>query len=599
MKRKTITNTIRSIAFIAATLAVNIGVKAQVINTIAGDGAAAYSGDGAAALLAQVRDPTSVKVDGAGNIYIADRGNHCIRKINASGTISTIAGTGGSSGMSGDGSAATSAQLNTPSSMAIDGAGNIYITDYGNNRIRKVNTSGIISTIAGGIVSGSTGDGGPAVDALLNRPQGINLDAAGNLYFADELNNAIRKINLTTGIITRVAGAGSSSFSGDGGAATAATLRYPKDVVVDASGNVFIADHGNHRIRKVNSSGVISTLTGGATFGYSGDGADASLAEIKFPYSLSIDHQGNLLFNDQGNNRIRKIFTSGIIVSEAGNGSYGFSGDGGSCYGAQISTIGITNDATGNIYLAEYGYHRIRKITPAAATISGAATVCKGNTTTLTSSVAGGSWVSYNSSIADINASGILTAHNTGIATIAYLSTTDGVAFINVTVNPEPAAITGTPTVCVGATTALSNATSGGTWSSSNTSIATIDATGNCSGVTTGSAKITYALSAGCYALSDMTVVTCASDVKHVTDNNNSIEVYPNPTKGTFTITIPDNEQEALVTITDVLGKTVYSTMTRNKVTAYCTIPNVVTGNYFIKVAAGEKVYRSKLVITD
>jgi trimeric autotransporter adhesin len=599
MKKKIFTIAIGSLAFIAATLVVSVGVNAQIINTIAGTGAPSFGGDGAAATLAQLSDPSSVKVDAAGNIYIADRGNHCIRKINTTGTISTIAGTGGTSGFSGDGAAATAALLNTPGSMAIDATGNIYISDYGNNKIRKVDAAGIITTIAGGVGSGSSGDGGPATAALLNRPQGINLDAAGNIYFADELNNSIRKITVTTGIISKVAGAGSSSFSGDGGAATAATLQYPKDVVVDADGNVLIADHSNHRIRKVNTAGIISTIAGGTTFGYSGDGFDATGALIKYPYALTIDNKGNLLFNDQGNNRVRKIFTSGIITSVAGNGSYGFSGDGASCYGADLSTVGITSDATGNIYLAEYGYHRIRKITPAAASISGASTICKGNTTSLSSSVSGGSWNSYNASIANVDASGNVTGHNTGISTIGYFTTTDGIAYINVTVNAEPAAIAGTPTVCIAATTSLTHTASGGTWSSSNASIATVDATGNCSGLAVGSALITYTLPTGCYSMFGMGVIACPTEVKTARDNNCTINVYPNPSAGTFSISLPDREGNSVVTVSDILGKTILTRDAGNNKTIDCTIPNAIPGNYFVKVTTGKNIYRSSLVISQ
>ena len=602
MKKKIFTIAIGSLAFIAATFVVSVGVNAQIINTIAGTGAPSFGGDGAAAALAQLSDPSAVKVDAAGNIYIADRGNDCIRKINTSGIISTIAGTAGTSGFAGDGAAATAALLNTPGSIAIDGSGNIYISDYGNHAIRKVDAAGIITTVAGGggsASSGSSGDGGPATAALLNRPQGMNLDAAGNIYFADEQNNAVRKINVSTGIISRVAGTGSASFTGDGGAATAATLKYPKDVVVDADGNVFIADHSNHRIRKVNSAGIISTITGGTTFGYSGDGLDATGALIKYPYALTIDNQGNLLFNDQGNNRIRKIFTSGIITSVAGNGSYGFSGDGGSCYSADLSTVGITCDAAGNIYLAEYGYHRIRKITPAAASISGTSTICKGNITTLSGSVAGGSWISYNASIANVDASGNVTGHNTGISTIGYLTTIDGIAYINVTVNAEPAAIAGTPTVCIAATTSLSHTAGGGTWTSSNASIASVDATGNCTGVAVGSALITYTLTTGCYSMFGMGVISCTTDVKEIADNITDIKLFPNPSTGTFSISLPDHEGNSAVTVTDILGKTILTRDAGNHKTIDCTIPNTIPGNYFVKITTGKNIYRSSLVITQ
>lgn len=602
MKKKIFTIAIGSLAFIAATFVVSVGVNAQIINTIAGTGAPSFGGDGAAATLAQLSDPSAVKVDAAGNIYIADRGNDCIRKINTSGIISTIAGTAGTSGFAGDGAAATAALLNTPGSIAIDGSGNIYISDYGNHAIRKVDAAGIITTVAGGggsASSGSSGDGGPATAALLNRPQGMNLDAAGNIYFADEQNNAVRKINVSTGIISRVAGTGSASFTGDGGAATAATLKYPKDVVVDADGNVFIADHSNHRIRKVNSAGIISTIAGGATFGSTGNGGMANAALLKSPYALTIDNEGNLLINDQGNNCIRAIYTSGIINSIAGSGAYGFSGDGGPSYSADISTVGITSDAAGNIYLAEYGYHRIRKITPAVVTVSGTTAICVENITTLTPSMAGGTWGSFTPSIASVDVSGNVTGHSAGVASIFYFSPADGSVTKNVTVNAAPAAIAGTPTVCIAATTPLSHSAGGGTWTSSNPSIATIDASGNCSGVATGSALITYTLTTGCYTLFGMGVISCPTDVKEIADNITDITLFPNPSTGTFSISLPDREGSSVVTVSDILGKTILTRDAGNNKTIDCTIPNAIPGNYFVKITTGKNIYRSSLVISQ
>jgi hypothetical protein len=598
MKKKIFTIAVGSIAFIAATMCVSIGVNAQIINTIAGTGSPSYGGDGAAATLAQISDPTSVKVDAAGNIYIVDRGNECIRKVNTAGTISTIAGTAGSSGYSGDGGAATAAQINSPSSVAVDGSGNIYITDYGNNRIRKVDASGIITTIAGGTTSGSTGDGGPATDALLNRPQGINVDAAGNVFFVDEQNHAVRKITVSTGIISRVAGIGTSGSGGDGGSATAANMLFPKDVVVDPMGNVFIADYGNHRIRKVNTSGIISTIAGGATSG-STTGGYAVDALINHPYAVALDNQGNLLFNDQGNNFIRIIFTSGIMTAIVGNGFYGFTGDGGNPGTAKISTIGIAADTSGNTYLAEYGYHRIRKVTASGITLSGTKSICLGNPSTLTASLSGGTWGSYDTTIATVDASGVVTGLTAGIATLFYFTSSGGSATVNVSVNPAPAAIAGTTTVCIAATTTLTNATAGGTWSSSNGAIATIDAAGTYTGIAAGSAVMTYTIAGGCYATQAIDVISCPINVKSEPETSATISLYPNPSSGTINISLPENGSVATITVSDMYGR-VLETFEAAKVRNFQhSMTGVPAGNYIIQIATGKEVYRKKLTVVN
>ena len=230
-----------------------------MISTVAGSGTAGFSGDGGAATAALLNTPSGVALDGAGNLYISDGLNHRIRKVDSSGNISTVAGTG-TQGYGGDGGAATAALLNTPADVALDGAGNLYIVDNNNHRIRKVDSAGNISTVAGTGTAGFSGDGGAAMAALLNHPVGVALDALGNLYIADQLNHRIRKIAtvpgfsagiLSTGVITTVAGDGAQGYGGDGGAAVAAQLNLPVGVALDGAGNLYIADRSNNRIRKV------------------------------------------------------------------------------------------------------------------------------------------------------------------------------------------------------------------------------------------------------------------------------------------------------------------------------------------------------------
>jgi sugar lactone lactonase YvrE len=267
----------------------------DVITTIAGTGSTTYSGDNGQATAAGLKNPFGVALDAAGNVYIADTYNHRIRKATIStGIITTIAGTGTSS-YSGDNGPATSATLNNPSGVALDSAGNIYIADLGNSRIRKVTVStGIISTIAGTGTVSYSGDNGQATSATLNYPFGVGLDTASNVYIADTSNHRIRKVTISTGIITTFAGTGTASYSGDNGPATSATLNYPSGVAVDSAGNIYIAATENNRIRKVTvSTGIITTIAGSSTSGsYSGDNGPATSATLYNPYGVAVDSAG-------------------------------------------------------------------------------------------------------------------------------------------------------------------------------------------------------------------------------------------------------------------------------------------------------------------
>jgi sugar lactone lactonase YvrE len=258
-----------------------------------------------------------VALDAAGNLYIADTSNQRIRKVDASGTISTVAGNG-SSGFSGDGGAATLAQLNFPQGVALDAAGNLYIADLSNQRIRKVDASGTISTVAGNGTQGFSGDGAAATLAQLTIPQGVALDAAGNLYIADRNNQRIRKVD-ASGTISTVAGNGTFGFSGDGGAATLAQLWNPRAWRWMRRATC-TSRMGNQRIRKVDASGTISTVAGNGALGFSGDGGAATLAQLIGPQGVALDAAGNLYIADTNNQRIRKVDASGTISTVAGNG---------------------------------------------------------------------------------------------------------------------------------------------------------------------------------------------------------------------------------------------------------------------------------------
>ena len=306
-------------------------VISNIIVTVAGDYSQGgnYSGDGYAATSAALYYPSGVAVDSSGNLYIADQFNNVIRKVDTNGIITTVAGDNSLGGnYSGDGYAATGAALNYPIGVAVDGSGNLYIADSGNNVVRKVNTSGIITTVAGDNSLGGnySGDGYAATGAALNYPTSVSVDGSGNLYIADSDNFVIRKVN-TSGIITTVAGDNSlgGNYSGDGYAATGAALNYPDDVVVDGFGNLFISDTGNGVIRKVNTGGIITTMAGDNSLngGYSGDGYAATSAALNSPNGIVLDGSGNLYIADSGNNVIREVNTSGIITTFAGNHGLG------------------------------------------------------------------------------------------------------------------------------------------------------------------------------------------------------------------------------------------------------------------------------------
>ena len=340
-----------------------------------------YAGDGAAATLAQLTYPTDVAVDSSGNVYIADYGNFVIRQVTTDGVIHTYAGNN-TPGYSGDGGAPTSAALYQPFGVAVDSSGNLYISEYGDSRIRKVTpststtsgtttttTAGKISTIAGTGSFGFAGDGSTATSGQLNLPHGIAVDSGGNVYVADWGNNRIRKI-ASGGNISTVAGNGLGSYSGDAGAATSAQFNVPSAVAVDSAGNIYIADTANNAVRQITAKGVVSTFAGTGIAGFSGDGAAANKAQLSAPQSLAVDTAGNVYIADSGNLRVRVVGTSGNITTFAGSGSPGYGGDGAAAASATFYLpSAVATDKSGNVYIADYSVGVVRKVT-SAGTIS-------------------------------------------------------------------------------------------------------------------------------------------------------------------------------------------------------------------------------------
>jgi uncharacterized protein (TIGR03437 family) len=331
------------------------------IGTVAGNGIAGSTGDNGLAASAELNGPDGVAMDSAGNLFIADYYNNKVRKVTPAGTITTVAGTG-DDGSGGDLGPAISARLSHPSGVAVDNAGNLFIADYMNNRIRKVTPGGTISTVAGNGTEGYNGDSIPATSAELWLPIGVAVDSAGNLFIAELTGYRIRKVT-PAGTISTVAGNGSPGYND--GPATSAGLNFPTGVAVDGAGNIFIADRGNNFIRKVTPAGMMSRVAGNGNQGFSGDGGPATSAALSYPSGVAVDAAGDLFIADAGNNLIRKVTPDGTISTVAGNRTSSSGGDGGPATSAGISSPpGVIVDNAGNLFIADFGNNKIRKLTP-------------------------------------------------------------------------------------------------------------------------------------------------------------------------------------------------------------------------------------------
>lgn len=623
------------ISFFALLACISNSYAQYIITTVAGSGSTDFTWPEGVATTIGLNNPYDVYYSPAGRYYIVHP--HGVRMVDAAGMLHNIAG-GNTSGYYGDGGPATAALFNNPQGIVGDTAGNLYIADAYNFVIRKINAAGIISTIAGNSTSGYSGDGGAATAAQMGSPRGITIDRIGNIYFTDGGNNCVRKIN-TSGIISTVAGIGSSTygFSGDGGPATAALMNNPIDVALDTFGNLYIADRGNNRIRKVSASGIIATIAGVMSPGFSGDGGAATLAQIR-PTGIAIDDDGNIFIADNSNNRVRMINSAGVITTIAGNGIAGYSDDLCNATAAKLNrTIEITIDLLGNLYLTDIGNLRIRKLTPNFVPVfsTGAVhtlTVCKDAPATSINS-----WLavndtntgqplawsaltapahgSYAGAYTAFSAGGITvpsglyytpapgySGFDTFILSVSDCSGSKDTAALYIYVySPAVGAgvISGLDTVCPGNTITLTSTVPGGTWVATNAA-ATVSA-GVVMGATAGIDTILYIVNNSCLADTTAHVVEVKDCPTSIATGdlarNQSLRIFPNPNDGSFTISaMQDIDEEVSIIITNLLGENVNETAVRANKESTIKL-DVANGVYFLNVVSAGSVVSRKVVI--
>ncbi len=630
------------------------------IYRFAGTGTSAYAGDGGPASTANLKGPTGVAVDAAGNVYISDGPDARIRVVNTSGVISTFAGTG-ATGFSGDGGAATAARFTNPGGLAFDTSGNLFVADKSNNRIRRITTAGVIRTIAGSGGAGSTGDGGAATSGTINTPVNITTDRLGNVFIAEQSGNRVRKVN-AAGTISTYAGTGTAGFSGDGGAATSAALSSPFGLAVDASNNLYIGDMANNRVRIVTAGGTIATYAGTGSAAFGGDGGAATAAQLNAPAGVLVDNGGNLYIVDKANGRIRKIagpnsavvFTGGAVQSLTACAGIATALDAvmsindadvgqtetwtvntapahGTLAGYSITrtSTGAAITPTGLSYTATTSYtgadsFKIQvsdgvasvittiRVTvgaaPNAGVISGPTSVCEAASITLTETVTGGTW-SVSNAIATISGTGVVTGLTAGIDTVKYtVTSTCGSVFASyaVTSNPLPVVpgIMGAFSTAVGATVTLTDAAAGGVWATSNAAVASINTTGDVTGVSVGTATISYTLTNGfgCDAFRTLNfTVTPFLAVNAVQKLGIAVQLFPNPANSSITLNWAGaTTGNGAVMITNYTGTQVLKTAIDfagtegSKAIDVSALPN---GIYMLKVITEHDSYNQKIEI--
>ena len=590
-----------------------LSAEAQVITTVAGNGTSGYMGNNGLATAAELNGSAGIAFDAAGNMYIAEYSNNTIRKVAAgTGIITTVAGTG-TAGNTGDGFAATSAKLWHSCGVAVDTAGNIYIADGGNNKIRKVTKStGIITTVAGNGTAGYTGDGISAITAELKTPYGVAVDINGNIFIADYGNHRVRKVTASTGLISTVAGTGTAGYSADGVAANTSELNYPIGVALDAASNIYISDFTNQRIRKVRvSSGLISTVAGTGTSGFVGDGTTATSAQISKPSGLTVDAAGNIYFAGY-DNRVRKVTAStGILSTLAGDGTAAYLGDGGCAAASELyNPYGVAVDAAGDVIIGDQSNNRVRKITPFSITSQPAsATVCSLTNASFiiaAEGVATYQWqVNTGSGFTNITNTGVYSGDST--ATLQITGATGAMNgytyqciltsciavnsdFATLTVNPSPVFTTSVSSATITANQAGANYQ----WVNCGTGNSLIPGEINQSYTAPADGNYAVIVSLGtcvdtsaCLAIVNLGMNELA--------NNISAAVYPNPFTSQTTISFSEEQKNTTVSITDVVGKLIYTSMANETRQINLTL-NKAPGIYFVTIISEGKKQVLKLI---
>lgn len=573
----------------AMVILMSSSVHAQIISTIVGTGTASSTGDGGLATAANTYENYGLDVDVNGNIYFTEYSTHRVRKIDGvTGIISTIAGLG-VAGSSGDGGLATAAGLDDPLDVAVDGNGNIYIGTY-NGRIRRIDgTTGIITTVAGTGVRGYSGDGGLATSAQIDRCYGIETDAANNVYFTQYDQDRVRKLTVSTGIISTAIGTGAASSTGDGGLATSATIDGPLGIGIDQSNNIYLSEWSGYRIRKVNATtGIINTIAGTGVNSSTGDGGLATAATIRNIWDVSINGNGDVFIAGQNTDKIRKVDgTTGNISTVIGTGIPGFSGDGGLANAAQIDDPrGIIFDQFNNLFICDRGNRRIRRVDYCpTVTLSAPADLCindgiqsglGGGTPTggvysgpgVTDDGNGTSY-SFNPNTAGTGVHTITYTHNNGAGCIAGADDSLSVNAVDTSVVYTSPTITSNAT---GATYQWIDCASGDSIAGETNQAFTA--------ITGGSYAVIVGAN-GCVETSACVTVTIAGiDGLSATQN---VVIAPNPTNGIFTIDLSKTNSKATILVYDALGKVVFN----KEVEASKTEVDLTENNkglYFVKI---------------
>jgi sugar lactone lactonase YvrE len=615
----------------------NLVSYAQNISTVVGNGIGGWLGDGGSALTAEINMPIGVCMDASGTLYVADQSNNCIRKVSTAGIITTIAGVG-MPGYSGDNGPATLAKLNVPGAIFVNSTGTVYFADSKNHCIRKISTSGIITTIAGTGIAGFTGDGGPATAAQLYNPIGFTMDAGGNIFIGDQKNNRVRKIN-TSGIISTFAGTGAGGFGGDGGPALMASFYMPNYVILDAAGDLLVTDNGNHRVRKISTSGIVTTVAGNGIGAYSGDGGPATAAELRYPAGLTTDPTGNIYIADAYNSRIRKVTPGGIISTFAGTGATSFTGDGGPATAATFYNcidICYSNHA---FYIADYNNNRIRRIgVPSTAPhftggpidtlqlCNPAAVVdLAAMLTAIDSQVSESlSWAILSAPAHGTLSGGFTTLSTGGALTPSGFYYTPALGYVgtdnfSITVSngyfsdtltflvsqasaPNAGVISGIDSVCPGHTVMLSETVSGGIWSFSDGANTSISFSGLVTGIAPGTDTIIYTvinqcgISSAIFPFLVRSYTSCHTGVSDIAAHA-TVNVFPNPSDGTFTIfTQTSIPESAEMILTDATGRVMEQTsfitgqILTNK-------HDLTPGIYFLHLTIGQESVYQKIVV--